>query len=312
MAQTIVSAANSQEHILAWNYASQALNNSFFFDNLLPLSRAPASTNNPNPISHEHAISTTLLSLVDQSFGSLEGLKSTLSAAACGLMGSGWIWLVTDSSAQHLAFVASYGPGTLLVRSRQHRHPEGLTGSPMPRGWDGMGVRPTGKDDLFRVLGESLSNTSESNTNGHAMPPEQSILGRKPSEKRGFHHSSGSLAPLPWSLIESLRAQPRALSPPTLSASLAVRYSTMRKEEEEVEDEGSSESLEKDLDDFIPDEPTIPSRKQPASAADRLLGSKPQGPSGLLSSVGERANVQWDKNRLRMGADDISPLLCIR
>ena len=35
VAQTVISAANSMEHILAWNYASQALNNSFFFDNLV-------------------------------------------------------------------------------------------------------------------------------------------------------------------------------------------------------------------------------------------------------------------------------------
>lgn len=33
--QTVISAASSMDHVLAFNYASQALNNSFFLDNLV-------------------------------------------------------------------------------------------------------------------------------------------------------------------------------------------------------------------------------------------------------------------------------------
>ena len=43
VAQTVISTGNSMRDVLAFNYASQALNNSFFFDNLVSI-LAPVPT----------------------------------------------------------------------------------------------------------------------------------------------------------------------------------------------------------------------------------------------------------------------------
>jgi len=67
------------------------------------------------------------MALVYESFDDLEGLRSYMSAAALGMTGSGWVWLVVDMAIKSLAVVATYGPGTMLVRSRQHRHPNGIS-----------------------------------------------------------------------------------------------------------------------------------------------------------------------------------------
>jgi len=66
------------------------------------------------------------MGLIYESFDDLEGLKSYMSAAALGMTGSGWVWLVVDMTIRSLAVVATYGPGSMLVRSRQHRHPNGV------------------------------------------------------------------------------------------------------------------------------------------------------------------------------------------
>ena len=41
------------------------------------------------------------------------------------MTGSGWAWLV-DMTIRSLAVVATYGPGTMLVNSRQHHYPNGI------------------------------------------------------------------------------------------------------------------------------------------------------------------------------------------
>jgi len=55
-------------------------------------------------------------------FGSLEHLQSSMSAAGNGMSGSGWLWLVSDQIGG-LGIVATYGAGTLLVRSRTQQIP---------------------------------------------------------------------------------------------------------------------------------------------------------------------------------------------
>jgi hypothetical protein len=63
-----------------------------------------------------------------------------MSAAALGMTGSGWVWLVVDMTIKSLAVVATYGPGTMLVRSRQHRHPNGISESDLlPRAFSVLG-----------------------------------------------------------------------------------------------------------------------------------------------------------------------------
>lgn len=54
---------------------------------------------------------------IRQDFGSLEQLKSTVSAAAMGMSSSGWIWVALDNRAT-MGVIPTFGAGTLLVRSR--------------------------------------------------------------------------------------------------------------------------------------------------------------------------------------------------
>jgi len=54
---------------------------------------------------------------IREDFGSLEQLKSTVSAAAMGLSSSGWIWVVVDGNGT-MGVIPTFGAGTLLVRSR--------------------------------------------------------------------------------------------------------------------------------------------------------------------------------------------------
>ncbi|KAJ3807882.1 Manganese/iron superoxide dismutase, partial [Lentinula aff. lateritia] len=114
--QTIISAATDRTKVLAFNYASLALNNHFFLENLKP----PTP---PSP-SHQHLISPTLAEQIRLQHGSLAQLKSSVSAAATGLFTSGFVWLVTDA-AGNIAVVPTFGPGSVLVRSQMYMaHPD--------------------------------------------------------------------------------------------------------------------------------------------------------------------------------------------
>ena len=53
---------------------------------------------------------------INASFGSLEQLKSTFSAAVNGMRSQGYVWLLMDQ-AGNLAVYPTFGNGTLLVRS---------------------------------------------------------------------------------------------------------------------------------------------------------------------------------------------------
>ncbi|KAJ3915989.1 hypothetical protein F5877DRAFT_81312 [Lentinula edodes] len=109
--QTIVSSATDRTKVLAFNYASLALNNHFFLDNLKP----------PTPpyASHQHLISPTLSAEIRAQHGSLAQLKSSFSAAATGLFTSGYVWFVTDA-AGNTGVVPTFGPGSVLVRSQMY------------------------------------------------------------------------------------------------------------------------------------------------------------------------------------------------
>ncbi|KAF8826417.1 hypothetical protein HHX47_DHR5000277 [Lentinula edodes] len=109
--QTIVSSATDRTKVLAFNYASLALNNHFFLDNLRP----------PTPpyASHQHLISPTLSAEIRAQHGSLAQLKSSFSAAATGLFTSGYVWFVTDA-AGNTGVVPTFGPGSVLVRSQMY------------------------------------------------------------------------------------------------------------------------------------------------------------------------------------------------
>ncbi|PFH52547.1 hypothetical protein AMATHDRAFT_74033 [Amanita thiersii Skay4041] len=120
LAKTVINTAAREERTLAFNYASLALNNSFFLDNLKPPPPPPAEN-------HQSEISMQLLGAIRQQHGSLPQLKSEFSAAALGMFTSGWVWFVTDNVG-NTGVLPTFGPGTLLIRSRTYMaHEKGLS-----------------------------------------------------------------------------------------------------------------------------------------------------------------------------------------
>lgn len=128
--QNVISFAEDRSKALEFNYASQALNNSFFLDMLKPPEQySPAQNQEVNSDSteeprygHEKELKEypSLQKRIELNFGNLTGLKSTFGAAGMGMFGSGWLWLVADNTGD-LAVVATYGPGTMLIRSREQK-----------------------------------------------------------------------------------------------------------------------------------------------------------------------------------------------
>ncbi|KIM33454.1 hypothetical protein M408DRAFT_19745 [Serendipita vermifera MAFF 305830] len=300
VAQTVISASTSIRNVLAFNYASQALNNSFFFDNLLPPGDSPpplaGEISEGTPPSHEHTMSSHLLALINSSFGSLSQLKSSMSAAAFGMMGSGWIWLVCDENASHLAFVATYGPGTMLVRSRQHRHPEGLS----PNFGVGPGGLSTGQ--MFKVLGEKGDPTG-----GAKVDPKRPLGTRPPSSRspltRNFHNTAATLSST--ALRQSALAQARFSQAPLAWRTAVEPLSSANRHPSVPRGlQYSSASIE-EVDDLLPaaEESELPS-EEPASRP--IISS-----TAINATMHHRSNSEWNVNRWRGDGDDLSPLMCI-
>ncbi|SCV72236.1 BQ2448_4930 [Microbotryum intermedium] len=105
--QTVKQTAANPEQVLAFNYASEALNNSFFLSTLTP---------NPTPPSPSSSFS---LSLASTPLREMAGLISHFSAHVAGLHPSSgsYVWLVTDASG-NLGVVGTYAGGTPLVHQR--------------------------------------------------------------------------------------------------------------------------------------------------------------------------------------------------
>ncbi|KDN53079.1 manganese and iron superoxide dismutase [Tilletiaria anomala UBC 951] len=104
---TVIATSQDRSLILAFNFASQALNNAFFLSNL-----RPANPSKPSPLPPK-----SLLSRIEQDFDSLPAFKSAFSAAAMGMVSSGWVWLVRDQTGR-LGIVPTFGAGTVLVQDR--------------------------------------------------------------------------------------------------------------------------------------------------------------------------------------------------
>ncbi|KAJ4472100.1 hypothetical protein J3R30DRAFT_3298684 [Lentinula aciculospora] len=116
--QTIVSSSPDRSRVLAFNYASLALNNHFFLENLKP----PTAPHQ----SHQHHIGARLEQEIRSSHSSLAQLKSAISAAGSGLFTSGYVWFVTDA-AGNTGVIPTFGPGSLLMRSQSYMaHVKGL------------------------------------------------------------------------------------------------------------------------------------------------------------------------------------------
>jgi Fe-Mn family superoxide dismutase len=66
--------------------------------------------------------SQTLAGIIAVQMGSLQDLKTYMTAAATGMLSSsGFVWLVTDSLGR-LGIIATYGAGTLLVNERRQAY----------------------------------------------------------------------------------------------------------------------------------------------------------------------------------------------
>ncbi|KAJ7499289.1 hypothetical protein FB451DRAFT_1204931, partial [Mycena latifolia] len=116
VAQVVINTAPYREKTLAFNYASLALNNSFFLSHLTP---------DPED-SREDVISAQLKHAIRSDHGGLDNFKSTVSAAAMGMFTSGYVWFVCDRAGV-TSILPTFGPGTLLVRSRTYMsqaHPD--------------------------------------------------------------------------------------------------------------------------------------------------------------------------------------------
>jgi len=165
VAQTVIDTAPDRTKTLAFNYASQALNNSFFLDFLKP---PPAEA-----YSNEGEMSQKLGAAIRDDFGSLDQLKSTVSAAAMGLSSSGWIWFATDQRG-YTGVIPTFGSGTLLVRSRT------------------MMESPMGST----ALGESLSRTPQktSSATWSQPPPTSPTSGLVPPASSAPHNPQTPLS----------------------------------------------------------------------------------------------------------------------
>ncbi|KAL7282034.1 hypothetical protein ACG7TL_003501 [Trametes sanguinea] len=108
--QTVVEAARDPNKVLEFNYASEALNNSFFLECVKP----PPD----NATSHEHKLIGMLERRIGFHWGSLAHFQSSFGAAVQGMFSSGWVWLVCDQTGQ-LGIMPTFGAGTLLVSARK-------------------------------------------------------------------------------------------------------------------------------------------------------------------------------------------------
>lgn len=115
VSQIAIRYSTQRERTLAFNYAVLALNNSFFLDQLAP------PPEDPEIETHQNKISPELSSKIIEHYGGLQQLKSSFSAAALGMFSNGWVWMVTDNKG-NLGAIPTFGPSTLLVRSRSNMH----------------------------------------------------------------------------------------------------------------------------------------------------------------------------------------------
>ncbi|KAG8802950.1 hypothetical protein FRC17_006306 [Serendipita sp. 399] len=131
-----------------------------------------------------------------------------MSAAALGMMSSGWVWLVCDDSVTSLAVVPSFGPGTMLVRSRQHRHPESIA----------LDVGPRTGQTPYNILGEALSSKGafpdpfpKARQQPSSSPQQFGPMSSNMPRSRTFYSSAPHRSPLPTTSLayDSLSSKPR-------------------------------------------------------------------------------------------------------
>lgn len=127
LVDTIIATSQKTDRIMAFNYASLALNNAFFLSNL----RSPAgASQDPSDTAYldspPPSVPQALGHRIEQQWGSITAFKSAFSAAALGMSSSGYLWLVFDDITQSLAIVPTFGAGTVLIQQRLQKGPREL------------------------------------------------------------------------------------------------------------------------------------------------------------------------------------------
>jgi len=79
--EDIIAKARKEGNVAIFNNAAQAWNHDFFWKSLSPKGGQPDGK---------------IKELVESEFGSIDDFKTKFAAAATGLFGSGWVWLVLD------------------------------------------------------------------------------------------------------------------------------------------------------------------------------------------------------------------------
>ncbi|KAF7433477.1 hypothetical protein PC9H_005429 [Pleurotus ostreatus] len=127
----VIQTAAYRPQALIFNYASLALNNSFFLDQLKPPPKPPHRT-------HEGEISNALLNRIRDDWGSFPNFVDTFVNAASGMSSAGFLWFVCDTRG-NTAILPTLGSGTLLIRSRSYINPDQglIAGESMQQEWDG-------------------------------------------------------------------------------------------------------------------------------------------------------------------------------
>ncbi|GAA5819961.1 hypothetical protein JCM11251_005426 [Rhodosporidiobolus azoricus] len=162
--QTLKETAQDPSQTLAFNYASEALNNSFFLSTLSPTPSAPS----PSSSFSQQLASTP-------SLGSFPALISHFSSHVSGLHPSSgaYVWLVTDPNG-NLGVVGTYAGGTVLVKERRQT---------------GYGAY-AGKE--LRVLGEKVEGAAEQVESGESAPVAAPAWESVPSSRRSPASSPSS------------------------------------------------------------------------------------------------------------------------
>ncbi|KAG5337099.1 hypothetical protein E4T56_gene3009 [Termitomyces sp. T112] len=182
IAQTVLNTACSKERTLAFNYASLALNNDYFLNQLMPLPTEGSLKN------HQNEISAHLATNIREQYGTLIQLKSAFSSAVMGMFTSGSVWFVTDRSGR-LGIIPTFGPGTLLFRSRMYMGQPDVRGPSLGQleptvpyvhaQWDGQGSGATEEEIIEDLENDMrpLRSPTGSRTSPTAPSPSSPVSG---------------------------------------------------------------------------------------------------------------------------------------
>ena len=101
---SIVKTSFSEKNYRLYNNAAQAWNHDFFWHSMRPDGGKSSATK--------------ILSLIDRDFGSYDSFEEEWIKKGTGLFGSGWVWLVQDSSGK-LAIDTSTNADTPIVTEKK-------------------------------------------------------------------------------------------------------------------------------------------------------------------------------------------------